>query len=229
MNTIDQIQKQFAKIFGNGPASLIVRSPGRVNIIGEHTDYNEGFVLPAAIDKAAYIAISLRDDNEIHLCAFDLNETFSINIDELKPIGDVSWPNYILGSTAQFIKEGVPLKGFNALLTSDVPIGAGLSSSAAVECATVFALDELFQTDFDRISMVKALTPDAFADAVVQERAWEFAGEYTRWFDLVRLEKVEAANANKHADDLKPVGSITKANYWLPIPYADALLNPNLK
>lgn len=155
MNTINHIQQQFAGVFGNGPASLIVRSPGRVNIIGEHTDYNEGFVLPAAIDKAAYMAISLRDDNEIHLCAFDLNETFSINIDELKPTSEVSWPNYILGPAAQFIKRGIKLKGFNALLTSDVPIGAGLSSSAAVECATVFALDQLFQTELDRISMVK--------------------------------------------------------------------------
>ena len=155
MNSIDHIQNQFAKIFGNCPADLVVRSPGRVNIIGEHTDYNEGFVLPAAIDNAAYMAVSLRDDNEIHLLAHDLNETFSINIDELKPVSDISWPNYILGPVAQFIKKNIPLKGFNAFLTSDVPIGAGLASSAAVECATVFALNQLSQTDFDRISMVK--------------------------------------------------------------------------
>ena len=155
MYSIDHIQKQFARIFGGDTASLIVRSPGRINIIGEHTDYNEGFVLPAAIDKAAYMAISLRDDNDIHLFAHDLNEIFSINIDELKPISDTSWPNYILGPVAQFIKKGIPIKGFNAVLTSDVPIGAGLSSSAAVECATVFALDQLFQTGLDRITMVK--------------------------------------------------------------------------
>lgn len=74
-----------------------------------------------------------------------------------------------------------------------------------------------------------ALTATDFANAVVQERAWEFAGEYTRWFDLVRLEMVESANAQKHADDLKPIGTITKANYWLPIPYSEILINPNLK
>ena len=149
------ILKVFNDVYNTSAPPVIVRSPGRVNVIGEHTDYNEGFVLPAAIDKAAYLAISLREDDEIHLYAHDLNETFTISIDELKPIGDVSWPNYILGTAAQFTKEGVALKGFNAVLSSDVPIGAGLSSSAAVECATCFALDHLLQTNFDRIKMVK--------------------------------------------------------------------------
>jgi galactokinase len=131
-----------------------VRSPGRVNIIGEHTDYNEGFVLPAAIDKAAYIAMSLRNDEEIYLTAADLHETFSTTVSTLKPVGDVSWPNYILGAVAQFAKRGVKLTGFNAVLSSDVPMGAGLSSSAAVECATVFALNHLLQTNIDRVTMV---------------------------------------------------------------------------
>jgi len=149
----EKIQRVFASQFGGIP--LIVRSPGRINIIGEHTDYNNGFVLPSAIDKAAYIAISLRDDDEIHLVAHDLNETFSIKINNLKPIGDVSWPNFMLGAAAQFSKRGIPLKGFNAVIMSDVPIGAGLSSSAAIECATTFALNELLQTKIDRVEMVK--------------------------------------------------------------------------
>src|SRR5258705_9165327 len=109
-----QIQSFYYQVFGAQP-HLISSSPGRINIIGEHTDYNEGFVLPAAIDKAAYIAISLRDDDEIHLSAYDLNETFSININDLKPVGDISWPNYILGAATQFKKQGLPLKGFNAM------------------------------------------------------------------------------------------------------------------
>lgn len=142
----------FAKHAAN--PTVIVRSPGRVNIIGEHTDYNEGFVLPAAIDKAAYVAMSLRDDEEIYLTAQDLNETFSTTVSALKPVGDVSWPNYILGAVAQFAKRGIKLPGFNAVLSSDVPMGAGLSSSAAVECATVFALNHLLQTNIDRVTMV---------------------------------------------------------------------------
>lgn len=151
----EHLHKIFSAHFKTDQSPLLVRSPGRVNIIGEHTDYNEGFVLPAAIDKAAYIAVSLRDDEEIHLRAEDLNETFSISISDLRPIGDISWPNYILGTVDQFIKNGLPVKGFNAVLTSNIPIGAGLSSSAAVECATTFALDILLKTGLDRITLLK--------------------------------------------------------------------------
>ncbi len=161
---VEKTSQKFRELFAAEP--MIVRSPGRINIIGEHTDYNQGFVLPAAIDKAAYMAISLRNDDEIHLMAQDLDETFSININDLKPVGDISWPNYILGAVAQFQKKGVELKGFNAVLTSDVPIGAGLSSSAAVECATTFALNELLQTGYERIEMVK----------MAQKAEHEFAG-----------------------------------------------------
>ncbi len=149
-----QLENYFFEKYHHQPA-IIVRSPGRVNIIGEHADYNNGFVLPAAIDKAAHIAISLRDDNEIHLTALDLNEQFSTTVDQLKPIGEIRWPNYILGGAAQFLKRSIKLPGFNAILTSDVPIGAGLSSSAAVECATVFALNHLLQTNIERVEMVK--------------------------------------------------------------------------
>ncbi len=152
-NIPEYLSKKFEAVFNAKP--LIVRSPGRINIIGEHTDYNDGFVLPAAIDKAAYIALSLRDDKEIHLVAEDWDKKFSISLDELAPVKDVSWPNYILGPVAQLIKAGIPVKGFNAMLSSNVPVGAGLSSSAAVECATIFALNELLQSGLDKITMVK--------------------------------------------------------------------------
>lgn len=151
MDTI-KIRKHFVQLYSQEP--LVVKSPGRVNIIGEHTDYNNGFVLPGAINKAAYLAISLRDDEEIHLTAMDLNESFNVYIKDLKPVGDISWPNFILGVAAQFVKKGIALKGFNVVLMSDVPIGAGLSSSAAIECATCFALNELLQTNLDRLTMV---------------------------------------------------------------------------
>ena len=153
MQIIEDLKNVFQDQFQTKP--IIVRSPGRINIIGEHTDYNEGFVLPAAIDKAAYIAVSLRDDDEVHLVAMDLNQKYSVHFNDLKPVGDMGWPNYILGSAAQFLKKGIKLTGFNAVLTSTVPIGAGLSSSAAIECATVFALNELLQTNFEKLEMVK--------------------------------------------------------------------------
>ncbi|MBL7750014.1 MAG: galactokinase [Chitinophagaceae bacterium] len=143
----------FRELFEAEP--LVVRSPGRVNIIGEHTDYNEGFVLPAAIDKAAWVAVSARQDEEIRLFARDLDQHFSMKLKDLKPLATLSWPNYILGVVAQFKQAGIPVRGFNLILSSDVPIGAGLSSSAAVECATAFALNELWQTGFDRMQLVK--------------------------------------------------------------------------
>jgi galactokinase len=150
----EAIQQKFTEQFGVIPA-IIVRSPGRVNIIGEHTDYNEGYVLPAAIDRAAYIAISLRNDNEIKLFAADLNETFSADINNMKPVGDISWPNYIVGAAAQLAKKNIVNKGFNAVVMSDVPIGAGLSSSAAVESATIFALNELYKANLPKTEMIK--------------------------------------------------------------------------
>jgi len=152
---VENLKYIFNIAFPGNAEPLIIRSPGRVNIIGEHTDYNEGFVLPAAIDRAAYISIALRADDEIHLFAQDLNESFTISINELQPNREVNWVNYILGAAAQFKKLGMTLPGFNLSLTSDVPIGAGLSSSAAIACATSFALNELLHTKLERRKMVQ--------------------------------------------------------------------------
>ncbi|MEI6949999.1 galactokinase [Paraflavisolibacter sp. H34] len=149
---VTRIQNRFKEQFNAEP--LIVRSPGRVNIIGEHTDYNEGFVLPAAIDKAIYVAVSKSADNRIHLYAEDFSESFEAGLDAIQP-SDKGWPNYILGVVDQFQKAGLAVGGFNLVLDGNVPIGAGLSSSAAVECATVYALNELFGLGIDKMRMVK--------------------------------------------------------------------------
>ncbi len=146
------VLERYEKEFGGKP--VIVRSPGRVNIIGEHTDYNEGFVLPAAIDRAAYVAVGPRQDDTISLYSEHFNESYEVKLGNLKPT-DKGWPNYVLGVADQMIKRGYALKGFNLVLDADVPIGAGLSSSAAVECATAYALNEIFDLDIEKLELVK--------------------------------------------------------------------------
>jgi galactokinase len=138
----EKVLQDFKKNFGGEP--IIVRSPGRVNIIGEHTDYNNGFVLPAAIDKAIYVAVSPRNDEQIKLYSGEFDKSFDASLTELKPTKE-GWPNYILGVADQLMKRGYAIKGFNLAIDGDVPIGSGLSSSAAVECATAFALNEIFK------------------------------------------------------------------------------------
>lgn len=153
----------YQKIFGAKP--LVVRSPGRVNIIGEHTDYNEGFVLPAAIDKAVYVAVEKRPDDLIILHSIDFKDKFEGRITDVQR-SDKHWANYILGVAAQMLKRGHTLGGFNLIIDGDVPLGAGLSSSAAVECATAFALNKLFGLGISR----KELT------SIAQKAEHEFAG-----------------------------------------------------
>ncbi|KKX49273.1 galactokinase [Sphingobacterium sp. IITKGP-BTPF85] len=152
MITKESIQNKFTSIFQAEP--IIVRSPGRINIIGEHTDYNDGFVLPAAIDKAVYIAVSKRDDELISLYAEDYKAVYEISLNAIAPT-DLHWPNYILGVVDQIQKRGLLVGGFNLYIDGDVPLGAGLSSSAAVECATTLALSELFELNIPRLEIPK--------------------------------------------------------------------------
>jgi len=148
-----QIEEQYTRVFGHAPTH-IVRSPGRINIIGEHTDYNEGFVLPTAIDKAIYVGIGKRDDNIIRLYAEDFKEYFELSLSDVHPV-DKGWPNYVLGVVHQLQLREAGLSGFNMYIDGDVPLGAGLSSSAALECAVGFALNVLFDLAIDRVEIAK--------------------------------------------------------------------------
>lgn len=145
--------EKFGQSEDTAPTRLF-RSPGRINLIGEHTDYNSGFVLPASVDKAVYFAIAPREDQQIILHAVDLNQTYTFDLNDLsKP--SQSWAYYQIGIIEQLYKKGLKIGGFQTSFGGDVPSGAGLSSSAALECCLLFALNELFDLKLDRFSIVK--------------------------------------------------------------------------
>jgi galactokinase len=123
-----------------GTAASIYRAPGRVNLIGEHTDYNDGFVLPAAIEIYCWAAVAPRRDRKLVIHSENFNETAEASLDSLSPLGKKHWANYPLGVAWTLAKTGKPITGANIYLAGDVPLGAGLSSSAAVEVAVGFAL-----------------------------------------------------------------------------------------
>lgn len=147
-----RIYQKFVELFQTSP--LLVRSPGRVNLIGEHTDYNQGLVLPAAIDKAIVVGICAREDEKIHLYALDEEEMYEGSLQELSRSA-LLWPDYIMGVVEQALKQDYPIKGFNLVVGGDIPQGAGLSSSAALECATAFGLSRLFDWEITSLQLAK--------------------------------------------------------------------------
>ncbi len=134
-----ELQGRFIHIFGRPPA-ILARAPGRVNLIGEHTDYNEGFVLPMAIERETRIVAAPRPDARVRLVALDLEREAAFDLPEVAPSNDERWSNYVRGVTAGLLAGGYTVQGCDLLMQGDVPIGAGLSSSAAVEMAAIQAL-----------------------------------------------------------------------------------------
>jgi galactokinase len=147
-----RIIEKFKETFNTDP--VVIRSPGRVNLIGEHTDYNNGFVMPAAINKAIYMAVSRREDNLIHIVSLDLQLSYLGDAEKVVP-SSLHWPDYILGVVQQVQARGYQVGGFNCVFGGDIPLGSGMSSSAALECATAFSLNELFGLKMDPLTMVK--------------------------------------------------------------------------
>ena len=148
----------FADRFGGGPGGLW-RAPGRVNLIGEHTDYNDGFVLPFAIDRAAHVAVALRDDRRVRIAStFEGGDTIETTLDDIADRRFSGWSAYPFGVVWAFGEAGTDLaavRGFDLAVDSDVPVGAGLSSSAAIEMATAVALNDLWQVGADRAALAR--------------------------------------------------------------------------
>ncbi|MEO6914744.1 MAG: galactokinase [Chitinophagaceae bacterium] len=145
------IRKKFVERFGREP--LIVSSPARVNLIGEHTDYNEGFVLPGAVDKKMYVAIAINDSETINAYANEFDETFSFSVNDMKIVMQEGWASYLLG-VAYFVREGGHhIRGVDVLIDGNVPVGAGMSSSAALCSAFGFALNTLFDCGLSRMEL----------------------------------------------------------------------------
>ncbi len=149
MNTTP-IQEKFKSLY-NAEGTMYT-SPGRINIIGEHTDYNGGFVLPGAIDKAMYCSIKPNGTNKVRAYALDLNESCEFGLEEAdKPAQQ--WACYIFGMCREMAKKGKSVQGFDTVFAGDVPLGAGMSSSAALESCFGFALNDLFGLGFSRMEI----------------------------------------------------------------------------
>lgn len=139
---IDYVRSRFVKHF-DGQTGNVYASPGRINLIGEHTDYNGGFVFPGAIDKGIMCEIRPNGTNKVMAYSIDQKDRVEFDIDDEKG-PKASWARYLYGIVQEMKKRGVDVKGFNTAFAGDVPLGAGLSSSAALESCYAYALNDLF-------------------------------------------------------------------------------------
>jgi galactokinase len=133
---------------------MLVRAPARINLIGEHTDYNDGFVMPAAIHYATWFAFAEATDNVTEIYSMKYEQAFQVNLANVRPVKEPMWTNYLLGVIRQLLDKGHALRPFKCVFAGDIPIGAGLSSSASVECGFAFGLNELNKLGIDRQTLV---------------------------------------------------------------------------
>ncbi|SHE47701.1 galactokinase [Fodinibius roseus] len=153
MQKLKKIVAEFYQRYEGDP--ILVQSPGRVNLIGEHTDYNDGFVLPAAIDKHIFLALAENESNRGRFYAIDPGETFEADISGQLSKSGKGWPDYLLGVVDQLRRHGYDPGGFDCVFGGNIPIGAGLSSSAALEGGMLFGLSRLFEWEIPPVEMAK--------------------------------------------------------------------------
>lgn len=161
---VNQIVDVFMREFGSREGMVLVRTPGRVNLIGEHTDYNEGYVFPTTINRAVYIALRPREDLGCGYYSLNFQEKASWELTDIRRTEGHHWSNYLKGVMKVLGEAGVDFKGSEGVVFGDIPIASGLSSSAAIEVAAAFGLDRAFGLGLDpvRMSLLAQKAENAF-------------------------------------------------------------------
>lgn len=152
---IESVSQGFARIFGNAEGITIAMAPGRVNLIGEYTDFNEGFVFPMTVDRGVYFAIRRRTDRTVRVASIRYDELVEYDLEDFSAPKPGSWSSYVLGVVEELRLRGLLDSGFEAVVDGNLNLGAGLSSSAALEVATAVSLQQIMGFDLDRVDMVK--------------------------------------------------------------------------
>ena len=211
MSLQQRIATEFLQRF-NQPSTFIVRAPGRVNLIGEHTDYNDGFVLPMAIDRAVWIALRPREDRRVLLYSVDFEDRIDFSLDAIKHKN--GWGEYVRGVAWALQGAGFHLAGWEGVISSDIPIGAGLSSSAALEIAAAKAFSVVGNWKFDPNRMAR----------IGQQAENEWVGANTGIMDQM----ISAAGKTDHAL-LIDCRDLSTRNIPLPADTAVAIMDTSTR
>ena len=153
----NRVIEKFEELYSKTP--ILVKAPGRINLIGEHTDYNDGYVFPAAIDRYIIFALSKNEtQSTCRLFALDLDNYYEFDLSNFQPLKK-GWPNYLMGVVSELQQIGKELQGFDCVFSGNIPGGAGLSSSAALECGFAFGLNYLFELKVSRLQLARVSCP----------------------------------------------------------------------
>ena len=153
MFSVDELKVGFKDIFGSEP--FLIRAPGRVNLIGEHTDYNDGFIMPAALEYETRAAVAPRSDRILRVHSAKIGETREFDLDDPAPQPKRDWTDYVFGVAVALAGAGKKLKGAEILVASSVPVGSGLSSSAALEVSIGYSLLTVAGLPIDTVELAK--------------------------------------------------------------------------
>ncbi|MCQ2339899.1 MAG: galactokinase [Paludibacteraceae bacterium] len=209
-----ELKQAFEKTYGKQPQAIYF-APGRVNLIGEHTDYNGGYVFPCALSFGTYLLLAENTDNKLRFQSLNISENVEVSVSDIHPLSNRCWANYPLGCIAQYINRGFQLtKGYDLLFWGNVPAGAGLSSSAAIEVVTACAFNDVLDAGYDKTEFAKigqlseheyagvnCGIMDQFASAQGKKDHAIFLNCQTLEFQLVpvKLDGIKVVIANTHS------------------------------